>query len=74
MSQTPQGSQCRKGNCAHRKLLCNAANQPRLQDEVSHGEAEKGELFAYIEGYYYRAWLHFALGYITPKQAERKVI
>jgi transposase InsO family protein len=28
------------------------------------------ELFAYIEGYYNRARIHFAIGYITPQQAE----
>ena len=28
------------------------------------------ELFAYIEGYYNRARIHSAIGYITPHQAE----
>jgi putative transposase len=28
------------------------------------------ELFAYIEGYYNRARIHSAIGYITPQQAE----
>jgi putative transposase len=30
------------------------------------------ELFAYIEGYYNRARIHSAIGYITPQQAEAK--
>ena len=33
-------------------------------------EAEKRELFAYIEGYSNRQWLHSALGYIMPERAE----
>jgi transposase InsO family protein len=28
------------------------------------------ELFAYTEGYYNRARMHSALGYLTPEQAE----
>jgi transposase InsO family protein len=28
------------------------------------------ELFAYTEGYYNRACMHSALGYLTPEQAE----
>ena len=35
-------------------------------------DAAQHDLFAYIEGYYNRQWLHFALGYITPEQAERQ--
>lgn len=34
-------------------------------------EEAKRELFAYIEGYYNRARIHSALGYMTPEQAER---
>jgi hypothetical protein len=30
------------------------------------------DLFAYIEGYYNRAPIHSAIGYITPQQAEEK--
>ncbi len=30
------------------------------------------DLFGYIEGYYNRARLHSALGYLTPEQAEQK--
>ncbi|MCW2240600.1 transposase InsO family protein [Azospirillum canadense] len=33
-------------------------------------EAAKRDLFAYMEGYYNRQWIHSALGYITPEQAE----
>jgi hypothetical protein len=29
-------------------------------------------LFAYIEGYYNRARIHYAIDYITPQQAEAK--
>lgn len=29
------------------------------------------DLFAYVEGYYNRARIHSALGYLTPEQAER---
>lgn len=35
-------------------------------------EEAKRDLFAYIEGYYNRARIHSALGYLTPEQAERK--
>jgi transposase InsO family protein len=31
------------------------------------------DLFAYIEGYYNRARIHSAIGYITPQQTEAKV-
>jgi transposase InsO family protein len=30
------------------------------------------DLFGYIEGYYNRQRIHSALGYLTPKEAERK--
>jgi putative transposase len=35
------------------------------RDEARH------DLFAYIEGYYNRARIHSALGYLTPEQAEQ---
>jgi transposase InsO family protein len=35
-------------------------------------DAARHDLFAYIKGYYNRQRLHYALGYITPKQAERQ--
>ena len=38
---------------------------------ATHDEAKR-ELFAYIEGYYNRARIHSAIGYLTPEQAERK--
>ena len=34
------------------------------------GDKEGRDLFAYIEGYYNRARIHSAIGYITPQQAE----
>ena len=30
------------------------------------------DLFAYVEGYYNRARIHSALGYLTPEQAEHR--
>jgi len=35
-------------------------------------DAARRDLFAYIEGYYNRQWIHSAIGYITPEQAEAK--
>src|SRR3954452_18322638 len=35
-------------------------------------EAARRDLFGYIEGYYNRRRIHFAIGYITPEQADRK--
>jgi transposase InsO family protein len=35
-------------------------------------DTARRELFAYIEGYYNRARIHSAIGYITPQQAEAK--
>lgn len=37
----------------------------------THDEARR-DLFAYVEGYYNRARIHSAIGYLTPEQAERK--
>ncbi len=34
-------------------------------------DAARRDLFAYVEGYYNRARIHSALGYLTPEQAER---
>ena len=31
-------------------------------------------LFGYIEGYYNRHRMHSALGYLTPEQAEQRMI
>ena len=31
------------------------------------------DLFSYVEGYYNRQWMHSALGYLSPEQAERKM-
>ena len=33
-------------------------------------DTARRDLFAYIEGYYNRAWIHSAIGYITPQQAK----
>jgi transposase InsO family protein len=49
-------------------------NQTELVHQVRYPtrDAARHDLFAYIEGYYNRQWLHSALGYITPEQAERQ--
>lgn len=36
-------------------------------------EEARGDLFAYIEGYYNRRRIHSAIGYRTPEQAERQM-
>ena len=38
--------------------------------EYRDRDTARRELFAYIEGYYNRARIHSAIGYITPQQAE----
>ncbi len=38
---------------------------------ATHDDARR-DLFAYVEGYYNRARIHSAIGYLTPEQAERK--
>ena len=38
--------------------------------EYPNRDTARRELFAYIEGYYNRARIHSAIGYITPQQAE----
>lgn len=42
------------------------------QHEYPDREAARRDLFGYIEGYYNRRRIHSAIGYITPKQADRK--
>jgi transposase InsO family protein len=36
-------------------------------------EDARRDLFAYIEGYYNRRWVHSAFGYRIPAQAERQM-
>jgi transposase InsO family protein len=43
-----------------------AGSPPR----IPRSQYPRRELFAYIEGYYNRARIHSAIGYITPQQAE----
>jgi putative transposase len=69
-------SMSRKGNCWD--------NAPResffgtLKTELVHHreypdrDTARRDLFAYIEGYYNRARIHSAIGYITPQQADAK--
>jgi transposase InsO family protein len=33
-------------------------------------EEARRDLFSYVEGYYNRARMHSALGYLTPEEAE----
>ena len=40
--------------------------------EYLNRDTARRELFGYIEGYYNRARIHSAIGYITPQQAEAK--
>jgi putative transposase len=40
--------------------------------EYPDRDTARRDLFAYIEGYYNRARIHSAIGYITPEQAEAK--
>src|SRR5215470_11028569 len=40
--------------------------------EYPDRDTARRDLFAYIEGYYNRARIHSAIGYITPQQAEAK--
>jgi len=64
----------RKGNCRDiapmeswfHTLKTELVHHPRY---TSRDEARR-DLFAYIETYYNRQWLHSALGYRTPEQAE----
>jgi len=71
-------------NCAmSRKANC-CDNAPMesffgtLKTELVHHrqypdrDTARRALFAYIEGYYNRARIHSAIGYITPQQAEAK--
>ena len=39
---------------------------------ATHEEARR-DLFGYVEGYYNRARMHSALGYLTPEQAETRM-
>jgi transposase InsO family protein len=48
------------GDCQDQGLFRSRAEHPLCDD------------FAYIEGYYNRARIHSAIGYITPQQAEAK--
>lgn len=36
-------------------------------------EEARRDLFAYVEGYYNRARMHSALGYLTPEEAEKRM-
>ena len=55
---------------AHRKLLPAWKAELVYMTGFPTREAAKKELFAYIEGYCNRQWLHFAVGYIMPERAE----
>ena len=36
-------------------------------------EEARRDLFSYVEGYYNRARMHSALGYLTPEEAEKRM-
>ena len=67
-------SMCRKANCWDNAPIESFFST--LKTELVHPReypdrtTARRELFAYIEGYYNRARIHSAIGYITPQQAE----
>jgi transposase InsO family protein len=65
----------RKGNCwdnAPRKSFGTLKTELVHHGEYPDRDTARHELFAYIEGYYNRARIHSAIGYITPQGAEAK--
>ena len=40
----------------------------------AHWEEASQEIFAFIEGFYNRQWLHQALGYRSPEEFERQEV
>ena len=68
MSRTACGSRPR----AHGELLPNAQGRARPSAPLGNPRRGPRDLFAYVEGYYNRARIHSAIGYLTPEQAERK--
>jgi len=69
-------SMSRKGNCWDNAPMESFFGT--LKTELVHHreypdrDTARRELFAYIEGYYNRARIHSAIGYITPQQAEAR--
>jgi putative transposase len=67
----PQGELL--GQCADGELLFGTLKTELVHHrEYPDRDTARRDLFAYIEGYYNRARIHSAIGYITPQQAEAK--
>ena len=56
--------------CAHESFFHTLKVELVHQRRWATSEDARRDLSAYIEGYYNRRRLHFALGYRTPEQAE----
>jgi putative transposase len=66
----PQGKLL--GQCADGNFFGTLKTELVHQGQYPDRDAARRDLFAYIEGYYNRQRRHFAIGYITPEQAEAK--
>ena len=66
----PQGELL--GQCANGELLRHSETELVHHCEYRDRDTARRELFAYIGGYYNRARIHSAIGYITPQPAEAK--
>jgi len=70
-------SMSRKGDCwdnaPMESFFHTLKVEPVHQRRWATWEEARRDLFAYIEGYYNRQRIHSALGYLTPKQAERQM-
>lgn len=68
-------SMSRTGNCYDNAPMESFFHTLKVELVHQHRWATRDEarrdLFAYIEGYYNRARIHSALGYLTPEQAEQ---
>jgi putative transposase len=69
-------SMSRKGNCWDNAPMESFFGTLKTElvhhREYADRDTARRDLFAYIEGYYNRARIHSAIGYITPQQAEAK--
>jgi transposase InsO family protein len=69
-------SMSRKGNCWDNAPMESFFGTLKTElvhhREYPNRDTAGRELFAYIDGYYNRARIHSAIGYITPQQAEAK--
>jgi len=71
-------SMSRKGNCWDNAPMASFFSTRKTervhQCEYPDREAARRDLFAHIDGYYNRRWIHSAIGYITPEQGDRKTV